>query len=590
MIKISVVIPTFNRCSILERTLPTVLAQEYPADSYEVIVVVDGSTDGTNEFLQSIEPSHSQLKVVQAGHCGPSAARNLGIHAAAGELILFLDDDLQCPSDLLKQHVDAHPDVTPIVAHGPIYVTPGSTKSIIRHVTENFYDQYYHALSSQMELRHPDRIEGSLSVLSSLVNSSIPRVMLLACEGFDEEIIAAEDLELGLRLYKQGCIFRFLPSTVTHEYYIKTTRQYLRGQVKATAAGDRRASRKHPEYRVHSALAGLAQTPWRKKFLMHFLVRFPLSPVPLLAFPFLFEEWLDQFAFWHKLGTSLLRVTERIVRLRTALLEAGSWNALESEFGRQCPVLLYHHVGPLRPGMYASLNVSARDFERQMRWLARHGYKGICTTDWLRWVREGKGLPEKPIIITFDDAYDDIAEYAFPALRKYGFAGVVYVVTQRVAETNKWDERNGSGTLRVMTWEQIRSWAEQGIEFGGHSRTHANLPTLSREMCTEEVAGCRKDLEAALCATVRSFAYPYGEFNETVHDVVSRQFPLAFSTIEGMNYLGDDLHLLKRIYVGPKTSLIGFATSVRRGKNLRWWDDLRIKLALRTRFKKAFGG
>ena len=122
-------------------------------------------------------------------------------------------------------------------------------------------------------------------------------------------------------------------------------------------------------------------------------------------------------------------------------------------------LLLYHHVGPSRPGIDSKLTLSPQRFEQQMRWLARRGYAGVKPSDWLRWIRGGEGLPEKPILLTFDDAYADTAEYGLPIVRKYGFSCVVFVVTERLGGTNAWDQARGRATLQLMTAEQIRHWA-----------------------------------------------------------------------------------------------------------------------------------
>jgi peptidoglycan/xylan/chitin deacetylase (PgdA/CDA1 family) len=182
--------------------------------------------------------------------------------------------------------------------------------------------------------------------------------------------------------------------------------------------------------------------------------------------------------------------------------------------------------------------------------------------DWLRWRGEGTGLPEKPIIITFDDAYADTAVYALPILRRYGFGAVVFVVTGRMGGTNAWDEAEGCGTLQLMTADQIRYWAGQGIEFGAHSRTHPDLTKLSVAEREAEIIGSKNDLSALLGLPVISFAYPYGEYNDAVRGLVRHEFDLGFSTEEGMNNLRSDRHLLRRICIGPNDSLVEFALFV----------------------------
>ena len=590
MIRISVIIPTYNRRHVLERTLPGVLAQDFPPQDYEVIVVMDGSTDGTAELLRGLKPECS-LRVLESQHRGAGAARNVGIQAAVGELVLFLDDDLIAPPNLLRQHCASHSGADPCAVQGRMYIASDSSQTIIRYALERIGDAYYDRLRPDMDLLFP---EGMFSpyVLSYLVNSSMPRDFLLRCGGFDEQFLAAEELDLGLRLWKMGLSFRYEPNAITHEYYVKSSRAYLQSQARALGAGDLLASRKHPEYRPYCSLSTWTERPAGKRWLSKTLASSPISTVPLMSFPLRMETLFYRFGPIRKLALRLLNWTETVAHLEAALSITGSWKVLESEFGRRYPVIMYHHVGPSRPGTYPDLTVSPEQFERQIRWLAKRGYVGILPSDWLRWRRKGTGLPEKPILLTFDDAYDDTAQFALPILRRYGFGAAVFVVTERLGGTNTWDEADGCGSLQLMTAEQIRSWAEQGIEFGAHSRTHPNLTKLSAAECSAEVAGSKSDLSALLGAPVVSFAYPYGELNDAVCDLVRGEFDLAFGVEEGMNNLRGDPHRIRRAYIGPNDSLTEFGVMVRWGglRDLRKrYRSLGIRTRLRRAIKSAIG-
>jgi peptidoglycan/xylan/chitin deacetylase (PgdA/CDA1 family) len=252
------------------------------------------------------------------------------------------------------------------------------------------------------------------------------------------------------------------------------------------------------------------------------------------------------------------------------------------------PVLLYHRVGPPQPGTPPGLTVSPARFERHVRWLARKGFHGILPADWLRWLKEGTPLPNKPVLLTFDDAYEDLAEFAFPILRRYGFGGAVYVVTKRVGETNLWDQAQSSGALRLMNEEQIRFWAAQGIEFGAHSRTHPDLTKLPAAELEAEVVGSKRDLSRLLGYPIVSFAYPYGYYNDAVLNLVRAEFELAFSVEEGLNYLTGDPHLIRRAYVAPSDPTLAIAWIVRRG-TARNFHEWRIRIGLRSRIRKVLG-
>ena len=588
MMKLSVVIPTYNRRSILERTLPSLLAQDLSPDEYEIIVVMDGSSDGTADWLRSLRPECllSVLETSAAGS-GAGAARNRGLHAARGDLVLFLDDDLVAAPDLFRQHCEAHVCAQPMVVFGPIYVDPGSSRTLMRYVTEQNDEDWYRNLDPELNLRYPEPVPTAhtITVLSFLVNASVGRKLLLGEGGFDESFLAAEDRELGVRLWKKGVPFSYRPAAVAREFYVKSAGQHLKLQARAIE-GDLRMSRKHPEHRPYSVLSNLAGTSRIKKALRKALACCPISPVPLLALPLRAERQLCRFPFLRRFGVRVLRVAERIEALRAALDSAGSWRALEDEFGRSLRVLMYHHVGPLHAGLERYLTVTPEQFERQIRWLVGHGYVGIRPSDWLGWRRNGMGLPERPILLTFDDAYADIAQYALPILRRHGFSAAVFVVTGQVGGTNAWDESRGCGTFRLMNADQIRFWAEQGIEFGAHSQTHPDLTSLTEAECAEEIIQSKHDLSGLLGSPVVSFAYPYGKHNESVRNIAESEFDLAFSAEEGMNDLRGDPLLLRRVYVGPEDSMIEFALTVRWG-SLKRFRKLRARFGVRSRLKRA---
>jgi peptidoglycan/xylan/chitin deacetylase (PgdA/CDA1 family) len=252
---------------------------------------------------------------------------------------------------------------------------------------------------------------------------------------------------------------------------------------------------------------------------------------------------------------------------------------------RKLPVLMYHHVGPASAGEHRDVSITPEKFERHIQCIKRWGYETIWPSDWLEWLRSGKALPRKPVLITFDDAYVDTAKFAFPLLRKYGKKAAVFVVTEQVGGTNLWDELNGLETLHLMSAEEIRRWADANIEFGAHSCTHADLTTISAEELRAEVEGSKRELEAIIGKPVVSFAYPFGKQSEQVRAVVAGCFDLAFGAEEGLNYLRTDRSSLKRVYVGSGTLAAEIPVALRSGK-LDWIHELRRRLGLRTRFRQ----
>jgi len=167
-----------------------VLAQDFPPQDYEVIVVMDGSTDDTAELLRDLKPKCS-LRVLESQHLGAGAARNLGIRAAVGELVLFLDEyssRRQVSFGSTIQHM-----LEPIQAwyKDACYIAPDSSQTIIRNAIERIGVDYYARISPDMGLRFPEGMS-SVYVLSYLVNSSMPAMYLYDVGGFDEQFLAAK--------------------------------------------------------------------------------------------------------------------------------------------------------------------------------------------------------------------------------------------------------------------------------------------------------------------------------------------------------------------------------------------------------------
>ena len=162
-------------------------------------------------------------------------------------------------------------------------------------------------------------------------------------------------------------------------------------------------------------------------------------------------------------------------------------------------VLNYHMVNP----MVISLAIDPTDFEWQMKYLVDHGYHTI-STDELYDFMEGKGaLPDRPVLITFDDGYVDNYTNAYPILKKYNLKATIFIVTGFVSS------RKG-----YLTWDQLREMEQHGIMAQSHTVTHAPLPELPDERIREELVQSKRTAEAELGHPIDFIAYPTG-----VHDL-----------------------------------------------------------------------
>jgi len=215
------------------------------------------------------------------------------------------------------------------------------------------------------------------------------------------------------------------------------------------------------------------------------------------------------------------------------------------------PVLMYHKVNPdPRVGGYG-LRVNPKDFEKQMAYLSRSGYSSVSLTDLADHFEEGKPLPARPVIITFDDGYLDNYTYAYPILKKYGLTATIFVVAGTVGGINEYDYTEGRQPKnRMAGWPELKEMAGGGVIIGAHTLNHPHLAVLDPDQARAEIAEGKKLLEEGLGRPVEVFAYPYGNYEkETVDLVRETGFRAAVSTDQGLGKYREDPYTLKRIRV-----------------------------------------
>ncbi len=197
----SVVIPTYNRVARLRHVIKALEQQAYPSDAYEVIVISDGSTDGTDAYLETLR-STMRLRWFPQANRGPAAARNAGIQKSGGEFVVFIDDDVVPEPQLLAEHARSHREAgQDVVVLGPL-LTPEGFKMApwVRWEQEMLMKQYRAMLRGDWTATARQFYTG---------NASLRRSHILAAGGFDEGFRRAEDVELAYRLADKGLDFVF---------------------------------------------------------------------------------------------------------------------------------------------------------------------------------------------------------------------------------------------------------------------------------------------------------------------------------------------------------------------------------------------
>ncbi len=224
--RISVVIPTYRRRASVERALRALAVQTLPADQYEVVVVVDGSEDGTREMLAHF-PAPYRLRWLWQPNRGRAAARNAGIGLAEAELVVLLDDDMEPTAGFLDAHLRAHAADADaprcVMGAVPIPVDHASPPAT-RYIADKFNRHLERLARPDHKLALRDFYGG---------NCSIPRRALLAVGGFDEAftIYGNEDLELSVRLAQAGIRLAYDPDAIALQHYTKTFAQLARDNI-----------------------------------------------------------------------------------------------------------------------------------------------------------------------------------------------------------------------------------------------------------------------------------------------------------------------------------------------------------------------
>lgn len=260
---------------------------------------------------------------------------------------------------------------------------------------------------------------------------------------------------------------------------------------------------------------------------------------------------------------SLLEFCDSVFFLSGAIKYAGGWQPFRREFAMRLPVLCYHHMGTKLPGSWPGLTVPPTAFEEQINWLAQRGYTGIHATDWLAWMSEGKRLPDKPVLLTFDDGYADLVHKALPLLETRGFKATMFIVSQHIGDASSWDVPLGYPQRPLMTATEICEASSRGIEIGAHTRTHRDLRTLSVPELKDELEGCRQDLSVLIGAEVNILAYPFGFNNEAVRQSAGAIYDLSFGCKPGLNNWRSDRRQLRRMFIYPNR--LNFALQVKYG-------------------------
>jgi len=205
------------------------------------------------------------------------------------------------------------------------------------------------------------------------------------------------------------------------------------------------------------------------------------------------------------------------------------------------PVLMYHYLSipPADANIYRQdLSVSPELFAQHLNSMQAAGYTTISPYALLAHLWEGAPLPEKPVLITFDDGYRDNYTNALPLLRERGMIATLFVVTDFIDEERP----------EYLTWEMAREMLAAGISIESHGRNHISLKNKDQDYLVWQALGSLETIEHELGVRPRFVSYPAGEFDDaTIAIFSSANYWAGFTTIQGATHSTDALFRLHRV-------------------------------------------
>lgn len=225
------------------------------------------------------------------------------------------------------------------------------------------------------------------------------------------------------------------------------------------------------------------------------------------------------------------------------------------------PILMYHSISSESGERFRQFAMSPERFAQHLAYLQSHSYTPITVSRYVELISGGGGdLPDRPVVLTFDDGFADFYTDALPELRRHDFVATLYVATDYVGGTSLWLGREGEAERSMLSWSQLREIAENGIECGAHTCSHPQLDVLPDAAIMKEVVECKVLLEDRLGRRICTFAYPFGFQTERVRRMVrAAGYTSACAVAYAMSSPRDDRFALSRLIVTGDMSIDRFA-------------------------------
>lgn len=268
---------------------------------------------------------------------------------------------------------------------------------------------------------------------------------------------------------------------------------------------------------------------------------------------FLKEFYWDEFSNVNRIEMTIPKIranqilaTSSATRLANEVASISARQKLDvvakDDYVLNVPVLTYHYIRDAVPPteeLSYHLSVKTADLDNQFAYLAKNGFQTISLNDLYESLVNHTPLPPKSVVLTFDDGYRDFYFNAFPIIKKYNLRVVSFYVV------------NYTGYPNYMDWAMLREIHNSGlVDVESHTLSHFLLTKLSSEEARKEIFESKRILEEGLGKKVNYLAYPYGDYNEEIVNLVREAgYRLSFSTRPGTELRSSEQLFLKRVTV-----------------------------------------
>jgi GT2 family glycosyltransferase len=536
--ELTFVMATYQRRDLACRAVMRLADQTAPHGALEIVVVVDGSTDGTDAALQALTMPFPLRVIVQA-NTGQAAALNRGVAEARAPVCLFLDDDTEADPRVAELHLEAHAE-GPVVAVGRLVTRPAEGKAPLTGAMARWLNEHY----DHLERRPLDWQDCYGS------NTSMRRDDVLAAGGLRTDLPRGYDTELALRLRDRGADIVYLRDARAAQRLEKSSVALVRDFIDEGRA-DVAIWRRHPPILEALKLGHRGEPPTRARGVRWLLRGVAGRPRVLSA------------------TDAVMGRTPVATRWHSLVRDACYWHGAKqaatrhewATVSRTVPILLYHAIA--RPGEAPTRYVVPADrLARQLRLLRFFRRRPVSLADYVSDRREGRPPAPRTVVLTLDDGFRDVVQHGLPVLRRAGVPATLFVVTGCRGQAAAWVGEGPLAARPMASEEELRRWLDGGMAVGAHTKTHPRLPTLGAEAVTDELAGGADDLRDILGRPADLFAYPYGDMSDAVRDEASHVYRAACSARPGLNSAGTSLFELRRVEIDGRASLLRFCRAL----------------------------